>query len=132
MKIYYLVYNYITFPLLYLVAHLFYPFNSKIRKGLKERKKLFENLIISLAGIDKSKKVLWFHSSSMGEFEQAKPIIENIKKSSDHTIVVTFFSPSGYDNSLRYPYADVISYIPLDTPQRIKRFLNLVRPSIAV
>lgn len=132
MKIYYLLYNYIVFPVIFLMASLLYPFNAKIRKGIKERKKLFENLIINLAGIDRGKKIIWFHSSSMGEFEQAKPIIESLKKEGNYTIVVSFFSPSGYDNSLRYPYADVVSYIPLDTPIRTARFLSLVRPSLAV
>lgn len=132
MKFYFLLYNYIVFPLLFVAAYLLFPFNGKIRKGMKERRKLFENLIINLAGIDRSKKALWFHSSSMGEFEQAKPIIQKIKEEMDCYIVVSFFSPSGYDNSLRYPYADIVSYIPLDTPYRIKHFLNLVRPSLAV
>ncbi len=61
------------------------------------------------------KSLIWFHSSSMGEFEQAKPIIEQIKKNIDVNIFVTFFSPSGYKNSLKYPYADVISYLPYDS-----------------
>ncbi len=132
MNIYYLLYNYIIFPLLWLLASALYPFNSKIKKGIKERKKLFENLIINFAGIDRTKKIIWFHSSSMGEFEQAKPIIEKLKESEEYLILVSFFSPSGYDNSLRYPYADIVSYIPLDTPIRVIRFLNLVRPSLAV
>lgn len=132
MRIYYILYNYIAFPLLYLFASILYPLNAKIRKGMKERKKLFENLIINLADIDRSKQLIWFHSSSMGEFEQAKPIIEKLKSETRVKVIVSFFSPSGYDNSLRYPYADVITYIPLDTPLRIKRFLGLVRPDLAI
>lgn len=130
--IWYWIYNLTLIPfakLLILIAQLF---NSKIRTGLKGRKKLFENLIIDLAGIDRSKKMIWFHSASMGEFEQAKPIIEKIKSEKDLNVIVTFFSPSGYTNSLKYPFADVIAYLPFDTTFATKRFLNLVRPSMAV
>ncbi len=130
--IWYWIYNFTLIPfakLLILVAQLF---NTKIRTGLKGRKKLFENLIIDLAGIDRSKKMIWFHSASMGEFEQAKPIIEKIKSEKDVNVIVTFFSPSGYTNSLKYPFADVIAYLPFDTTFATNRFLNLVRPSMAV
>ncbi|MFA7418302.1 MAG: glycosyltransferase N-terminal domain-containing protein [Melioribacteraceae bacterium] len=110
-------------------AQLFYP---KIKTGLKGRRKLFENLIIDLAGVDRKKEMVWFHSASMGEFEQAKPIIERIKKEKNVNVIVTFFSPSGYTNSLKYPFADVIAYFPFDTTFATKRFLNLVRPNLAI
>lgn len=131
-KVWYWFYNIFFIPpakLVVLVAQLFVP---KIRTGLTGRKKLFENLIIDLAGIDRSKKMVWFHSSSMGEFEQAKPIIEKLKAEKNVNVIVTFFSPSGYTNSLKYPYADVIAYFPFDTTFAAKRFLNLVRPGLAV
>ncbi len=107
-------------------------FNKKIKEGIRDRKKLFENLIINLAGINRKKKMIWFHSSSMGEFEQAKPIIQEIRKRKDVMIIVTFFSPSGYRNSLKYPHADIVSYIPFDTPNYAIRFLRLVKPTLAV
>ncbi len=130
--IWYWFYNLTFIPIakiLLFFAQLFYP---KIRTGLKGRKKLFENLIIDLAGVDRKKKMIWFHSASMGEFEQAKPIIERIKSEKDVNVIVTFFSPSGYTNSLKYPFADVIAYFPFDTTIAAKRFLNLVRPNLAV
>ena len=99
---------------------------------VNDRRKLFENLIINLAGINRYKKMIWFHSASMGEFEQAKPIIEKLKAQKDVNIIVTFFSPSGYRNSLNYPYADIISYMPFDTNSATERFLNLVRPNLIV
>ncbi|MDX1699075.1 MAG: glycosyltransferase N-terminal domain-containing protein [Melioribacteraceae bacterium] len=108
------------------------PFNSKIREGIKDRHRLFKDLIINLSGLDRKKKLLWFHSSSMGEFEQAKPIIEKIKKNADINILVTFFSPSGYKNSLKYPFADIISYLPFDSTRNSKRFVSLVRPSAVI
>lgn len=131
-KIWQFTYNFIVIPFFVTTIYFLSLFNSKIKKGIKDRKKLFENLIINLADIDRKRKTVWFHSSSMGEFEQAKPIIEKLKKEGNVNIVVSFFSPSGYDNSLRYPYADVITYIPLDTSENAKRFLNLIRPNLAV
>ncbi len=131
-NIWYLFYNLFVIPPAKIFIYFFSLFNSKIRIGLQDRKKLFENLIINLAGIDRKKKMIWFHSASMGEFEQAKPIIEKIKSEMDVNIIITFFSPSGYRNSIKYPLADIISYIPIDTPILTERFLNYVRPNIAI
>jgi len=131
-KIWYWFYNLTFIPIAKLLILIAQLFNPKIRTGLNGRKKLFENLIIDLAGIDRTKKMLWFHSASMGEFEQAKPIIERIKNEKDVNVIVTFFSPSGYTNSLKYPFADVIAYLPFDTTFATSRFLNLVRPNLAV
>jgi 3-deoxy-D-manno-octulosonic-acid transferase len=131
-QIWYLLYNIFVIPLIRTALFAGQFFNSKIRTGITGRKKLFENLIIDLAGIDRSKKMIWFHSSSMGEFEQAKPIIEKLRAEKNINIVITFFSPSGYTNSLKYPHADVIAYFPYDTPGTTDRFLNLVRPNIAL
>lgn len=131
-KFSYFFYNLIIIPIAKLIITFSFLYNKKIKTGIRDRKKLFENLIIDLTGINRKKKMLWFHSASMGEFEQAKPIIEEIKKDKDYNILITFFSPSGYRNSLNYPYADVISYIPFDTPYLTNRFLSLVRPDIAI
>ena len=131
-NIWYLFYNGIVIPLVKLFLFVAQFFNKKIKIGIKGRKKLFENLIIDLAGIDRSKKMIWFHSSSMGEFEQAKPIIEKLRAEKKINVIVTFFSPSGYNNSLKYPHADIIAYFPYDTPIMTSRFLNLVRPNLAV
>ena len=128
----YFLYNFIALPLLRLFFFVAKFFNSKIKTGIEDRKKLFENLIIDLTGLDRRKKMVWFHSASMGEFEQAKPIIQALKAKKNCNVIITFFSPSGYRNSLKYPYADVISYIPLDTPELTNRFINLVKPNIAI
>jgi 3-deoxy-D-manno-octulosonic-acid transferase len=75
----------------------------------------------------------WVHVSSMGEFEQAKPLIEALKERvPDLCLVVSFFSPSGYENSKRYPHADVVTYLPLDTKRNAREFVAAVRPDIAV
>lgn len=125
-------YNIIPLPLLKIIIYFFSPFDKKIRVGIKGRKRLYEELIINLTGLDRSKNLIWFHSSSLGEFEQAKPIIEQIKKNTEVNIFVTFFSPSGYNNSLKYPYADVISYLPYDSVGNAKRIISLVRPSAVI
>jgi len=131
-KIWFLFYNIIIIPALYISLHIMGLFNSKVRRGLKGRKRIFENLVIDAAALDKSKKLVWFHSSSLGEFEQAKPIIEELKKRKDINVLVTFFSPSGFENSRRYPYADLVSYIPFDTVTNAENFINIVKPDLAV
>jgi 3-deoxy-D-manno-octulosonic-acid transferase len=131
-NIWYLFYNGIVIPLVKLFLFTAQFFNKKIKIGIEGRKKLFENLIIDLAGIDRRKKMIWFHSSSMGEFEQAKPIIERLRTEKNINVIITFFSPSGYTNSLKYSHADIIAYFPYDTPIMTSRFLNLVRPNLAV
>jgi 3-deoxy-D-manno-octulosonic-acid transferase len=128
-KLWFYFYNIIALPILKIIFYILSIFNRKIREGIKGRRKLFENLIINQADLDRNKKTIWFHSSSMGEFEQAKPIIEKIKQNIDVNIVITFFSPSGYNNSLKYPHADIISYLPYDSVRNAKRFISLVRPS---
>lgn len=128
----FIIYNYFFIPILYLLLRIGSFLNPKIKKGIKDRKRLFEDLILSLISLDNKKKLIWFHSSSMGEFEQAKPIIEKIKASKDVNVLATFFSPSGYENSKNYPHADIISYMPFDTSEEAKRFIKTVQPDLAV
>ena len=83
--------------------------------------------------IDRNAKYIWFHASSLGEFEQGRPMMEKIKaEHPEYKILLTFFSPSGYEVRKNYNGADVICYLPFDTPYRGKKFLNLANPSIAV
>ena len=83
--------------------------------------------------IDRNAKYIWFHASSLGEFEQGRPMMEKIKaENPEYKILLTFFSPSGYEVRKNYNGADVICYLPFDTPYRVKKFLNLANPSIAV
>ena len=131
-SIWFIFYNIIIIPLLYGGSRIVGIFNEKMRRGIIGRKRIFENLILDALSIDKSKKLLWFHSSSLGEFEQAKPIIEELKKNQNLNILITFFSPSGYENSKNYPYADLVTYIPFDTSSNAERFIKLVRPDLAV
>ena len=76
---------------------------------------------------------LWFHSSSLGEFEQAKPIIAAIKRSRpDVGIIATFFSPSGYEHSKSYKLADIISYLPFDSYRQVNNFVDIVQPTAVI
>jgi 3-deoxy-D-manno-octulosonic-acid transferase len=112
---------------LYFVASFF---NSKVRRGYRGRKNLFAQLEAKLSKIPQGTRV-WFHASSLGEFEQAKPIIEILKKSG-YRIIVSFFSPSGYEHSLNYPNADVVTYIPLDSRKNAEKFVKAVKPHVVV
>ena len=131
-KIWFFIYNFLFLPLLYTALIFLRIFNSKVRRGFKGRKNLFSRFSLKAGQLDKEKKNVWFHSASMGEFEQAKPIIEQLKKESDVNLIVTFFSPSGYENSLKYPYADIVEYIPFDTPSKAEKFITLLKPDVAV
>jgi 3-deoxy-D-manno-octulosonic-acid transferase len=131
-KLWQIIYNTLFIPLLYLALKFISLFKPKIRKGIRGRKRIFEELILNKISLNQSKKIIWFHSSSLGEFEQAKPIIEKLKKETDTIIVVSFFSPSGYENSKKYPYADIITYLPFDSQWRAKRFIEVISPDLAV
>lgn len=79
------------------------------------------------------KRYIWFHAASAGEFEQGRPMIEMIKRNHpDSLILLTFFSPSGYETKKNFPLVDAVCYLPLDTPRRVKQFMDLVNPSIAI
>lgn len=132
MNPYLIVYNIIVVPLLWCVFHLGGFFNAKIRRGIEGRKNLFRDLTVQTEKLNGTSRI-WFHASSLGEFEQAKPIIAEIKKLYPQTdIIATFFSPSGYENSKNYKLASIISYIPFDSMHSVARFIDLVRPNAAI
>ena len=107
--------------LLILVASLF---NPKAKQWIRGRKGLFSRIARE---VDPSEPVIWFHCSSLGEFEQGRPVIELIRRERpDKKILLTFYSPSGYEIRKDYPGADHIFYLPLDTRKNVKRFLDLI------
>lgn len=127
------LYNILFVPFGWLAFQLYGLVNDKARRGITGRRGLFEKIAGTSAGWKDDAPRIWFHASSMGEFEQAKPIITALRqKRPDVKIVVTFFSPSGYENSLTYKEADLIAYIPFDSPENARRFIGLVRPAAAV
>ncbi len=130
--LYLTIYNIIVVPLLWAVFRLGGLVNTKIRSGIVGRKFLFERLRTASAGLSAPVRI-WFHASSLGEFEQAKPIITEIKKRYPQSgIIATFFSPSGFENSKHYKHADIISYIPFDSAAGTRAFIETVRPDVAV
>ena len=105
-------------------------FNKKIKLFIDGRKHTFFKL---QQEIGKTDEVIWMHCASLGEFEQGRPIIEKIKlKFPTKKVVLTFFSPSGYEVRKNYENADVVCYLPLDSAQNAKRFLEIVHPSLAI
>lgn len=105
-------------------------FNKKIKLFIDGRKLTFTKLQQVIAESD---EVIWMHCASLGEFEQGRPIIEKLKlKFPNRKVVLTFFSPSGYEVRKNYDYADVVCYLPLDSAQNAKRFLEIVHPKLAI
>jgi 3-deoxy-D-manno-octulosonic-acid transferase len=105
-------------------------FNAKAKLWVQGRRNIFEQI---RATIQRSPNpVVWFHCASLGEFEQGRPIIEKIKKDQpDLKVVLTFFSPSGYEIRKNYTGADHVFYLPLDTPGNAKKFISIVKPTAA-
>lgn len=103
-------------------------FSPKIKLFVEGRKNVFSILKEKISTDDKT---IWFHAASLGEYEQGLPVIEKIKeKYPSHKIIVSFFSPSGYEVRKNNTVADVTIYLPLDTKSNAKRFLKLVHPEI--
>jgi len=104
--------------------------NPKAKAFTSGRKQLFEKLSLKQ---NELKNCIWFHCASLGEFEQARPLIEWIK--SNHPtekILLTFFSSSGYEIKSNYVLAHHVCYLPIDTPKNAKRFLKLVQPKLVI
>ncbi|MCQ2975332.1 MAG: 3-deoxy-D-manno-octulosonic acid transferase [Bacteroidales bacterium] len=108
------------------MAKVISPFNEKAKLYSQGRKNLFEELSKHINPNDKN---VWFHVSSLGEFEQGRPVIEKFKQQyPDYKIVLTFFSPSGYEIRKNYQGADYVCYMPADTPSNAKKFLDIINP----
>ena len=102
-------------------------FNDKARKLIVGQNQVFAFLSEK---IEPNANYVWFHAASLGEFEQGSPVIEKLKlEQPDIKILLTFFSPSGYEVRKNYAGADIVCYLPLDTPNNAKRFVKLVNPS---
>jgi len=124
-------------PFLYNISISFYNFiiltasvfNSKAKLWIKGRKNIFRQIDQKINNAD---NVAWFHCASLGEFEQGRPVIEKFKeKHPELKILITFFSPSGYEIRKNYDKADYVFYLPIDTKKNAKRFIAIVKPKIA-
>ena len=112
------------------VVRIISPFHKKARKMIAGHKETYRKLRQDVAP---DAKYIWFHAASLGEFEQGRPIIEEIKrKYPQYKILLTFFSPSGYEVRKDYPLADIVCYMPFDKKRNVKKFLKLVQPVMAI
>ncbi len=106
------------------------PFNKQAARWLSGRKDLFLRM---KASVGKHEDIVWFHCASLGEFEQGRPIIESFRKTfPKYKVLLTFFSPSGYELQKDYPAADYVYYLPIDKPKNARRFIRIFQPRLAV
>ena len=104
--------------------------NPKAKLWTTGRKNVFERMARAISPSD---RIVWIHVASLGEFEQGRPLMEQIRKQyPEFKILLTFFSPSGYEVRKDYKGADYIFYMPIDTPRNVRRFLDIAHPEIAV
>ena len=122
------MYNIVIY--LYLLGVAVYSlFNEKVRKMWRGEREAFR---ILREKVDPAAKYVWFHAASLGEFEQGRPLMEQLRRQHpEYKILLTFFSPSGYEVRKNYEGADIICYLPLDTITNARRFLRTVRPVMA-
>lgn len=112
------------------VIHIAAVWNGRAKQWLVGRKNTWQDLEEKIL---KNDRIIWIHASSAGEFEQAKPMIEKLKTVyPSHKILISFFSPSGYNIARTYTKADYIFYLPLDTAHNAKRFIKVVNPRLAI
>ena len=123
-----MIYNLIIYIYLLGVA-IYSRFNDKVRKMWRGER---EAVRILKEKVDPNAQYVWFHAASLGEFEQGRPLMERLRKEHpEYKILLTFFSPSGYEVRKNYEGADIITYLPLDTITNARRFLRAVHPVMA-
>jgi len=129
----YFLYNFLVIPVLYCLFHIGYYFNDKIKQGIKGRKKLLRGLKNDLEAFTDKHPRFWIHCSSMGEFEQSKPLIRKLKKEFPRGfVIVSFFSPSAFEHIKGYNESDYNCYLPFDSKRRAAHFISEINPDIAL
>jgi 3-deoxy-D-manno-octulosonic-acid transferase len=135
------VFLYNIFLLLFRAGtHIASLFNPKAKKWVSGRKDIFQKLE---GAISKDDKIIWMHCASLGEFEQGRPVLEKLKAQGtgssseasakgEHKVLLTFFSPSGYEVQKNYKGADWVFYLPMDGAVNARRFLEIVHPSLVI
>ncbi len=124
----FLIYNLIIYPLMFILVCIGAIFNKKLRDGLTGRFQTIDILKNTLRNLDRKKSIYWFHSASHGEFEQVMPILRGLKEvKKDCYIIASFFSPSGYNN-VDDPNIDCKIYLPFDFIWSIRRALKIIKP----
>ena len=123
------LYN-ISIVLYYIVVAFVSLWDKKAKQWIVGRKDIFKRMAEVISPED---KVVWIHAASLGEFEQGRPVIEKLREQQpEYKILVTFYSPSGYEIRKNYAGADYIFYLPIDTPGNAKKFLDVAHPEIAI
>ena len=125
----YFLYNILVF-IAGFILKIAAPFNKKAKLFVDGRRETASKI---QGVITKTDEVIWMHCASLGEFEQGRPIIEKLKwQYPNHKLIVTFFSPSGYEVRKNYETAAIVCYLPIDTKQNAKKFLDLLNPQLAI
>jgi 3-deoxy-D-manno-octulosonic-acid transferase len=105
----------------------------KAKQWLKGRENSFDTITNWKFSLNGNDQIIWVHCASLGEFEQAKPLIENVTKHfTSYKVLLTFFSPSGYEIRKNYPHADAVFYLPMDGRLNAKKFIDIVKPSLVI
>ena len=126
------LYNFLT-RLYFTAIWLASFFNEKARQWVAGRRGVFEKLELDFASRLPDEKLVWMHGASLGEFEQGRTVIEALKKERPGIrVLLTFFSPSGYEIRKNYEHADWVFYLPSDTADHARRFIDIVKPDLAI
>ena len=129
MNLWAIFYNLFILPIIFIAYKFAYAFNAKVRR----RERDYAKYLSQVPKKDMSKLRILFHASSLGEFEQAKPVIERLKRNKDNIeIIASFYSPSGLENSLNYQFVDYNVYMPFDSISNAKKFVEITNPDVVV
>jgi 3-deoxy-D-manno-octulosonic-acid transferase len=129
------LYNLIFLPVFWLGAKLLSLFNAKYKSSFKGRKDLFKHLETKVKSLNPAKQNILIHCSSLGEFEQAKPVIDELDKTDKYNFIISFFSPSGFNHSKldsAIKSKIIKTYLPFDTSKNVSEFLDIIKPVGAV
>jgi len=131
--VWFLIYNIFIFPAGYTILKLYSNFHHKLKVVWQERKLLFPDLSRDVEKLNKKNINILIHCASQGEFEEAKPLIKELKQNySNINIVLSFFSPSGYKNYSPVEGVDVVSYLPFDSLKNVKKLYSIVNPALFI
>ncbi len=126
-----IIYGFVIYLYYFIVGLAALFNNNKAKQWIEGRKNWEEKISSALKG--NNKKRIWIHCASLGEFEQGRPVIEALRKSNPSLfIILSFFSPSGYELRKNYPLADYVCYLPVDTKRNARKFIQIISPEYAI
>jgi 3-deoxy-D-manno-octulosonic-acid transferase len=115
-----------------LALHVLAPFHPKAKLWVNGRKNWKRKLSKEAKRLNQNLPTFWFHVSSLGEFEQGRPLMEEIKRTQKCNLILTFYSPSGFEQMKQWPLPEIIAYLPLDTPANARAFLQRLKPDLFI